>query len=117
MLMGCEAGLRNLAGLSGRGAHRSADQVRVLPPLLFSLACRKASAKAPPPDCSAPLRIAGFFPFEAASAIVELVSVGPRAPVNLLTNIAANGATAFMVKLAMTFRLILQVHEGNRRLA
>jgi hypothetical protein len=30
-----------------------------------------------------------------------------RAPVTLLTNIAANGATAFLVILAMTFGLIL----------
>lgn len=49
----------------------------------------------------------GFFLFEAASALVELVAMGPRAPVALLTNIAANGATAFLVILAMTFGLIL----------
>jgi hypothetical protein len=29
----------------------------------------------------------GFFLFQAASALVELVSVGPRAPVTLLTSI------------------------------
>jgi NADP-dependent 3-hydroxy acid dehydrogenase YdfG len=39
--------------------------------------------------------------------LVELVSRGPRAAVTLLTNIAANGATAFLVILAMTFGLIL----------
>ncbi|UGY03902.1 threonine/serine ThrE exporter family protein [Bradyrhizobium quebecense] len=49
----------------------------------------------------------GFFLFEAASAVVELVSLGPHAPVTLLTSIAANGATAFLVILAMTFGLIL----------
>ena len=49
----------------------------------------------------------GFFLFQAASALVELVSIGPRAPVTLLTSIAANGATAFLVILAMTFGLIL----------
>jgi hypothetical protein len=49
----------------------------------------------------------GFFLFQAASAIVELVSIGPRAPTPLLTSIAANGATAFLVILAMTFGLIL----------
>jgi hypothetical protein len=49
----------------------------------------------------------GLFLFEAASALVELVSIGPRAPVTLLTNIAANSATAFLVILAMTFGLIL----------
>ncbi|MGY4311962.1 hypothetical protein ACVWW1_001265 [Bradyrhizobium sp. JR3.5] len=49
----------------------------------------------------------GFLLFEAASAVVELVSLGPHAPVTLLTSIAANGATAFLVILAMTFGLIL----------
>ncbi|UGA46029.1 threonine/serine exporter family protein [Bradyrhizobium quebecense] len=49
----------------------------------------------------------GFFLFEAASAMVELVSLGPHAPVTLLMSIAANGATAFLVILAMTFGLIL----------
>jgi hypothetical protein len=52
-------------------------------------------------------RATGFFLFEAASALVELVSMGPRAPVTLLTNIAANGGMAFLVILAMTFGLIL----------
>jgi uncharacterized membrane protein YjjP (DUF1212 family) len=51
--------------------------------------------------------IPGFFLFEAASALLELVSMGPPAPVTLLTNIAANSATAFLVILAMTFGLIL----------
>ncbi|NEU98646.1 threonine/serine ThrE exporter family protein [Bradyrhizobium uaiense] len=51
--------------------------------------------------------IPGFFLFEAARALVELVSLGPHAPTVLLTNIAANGATAFLVILAMTFGLIL----------
>ncbi|NUU41839.1 threonine/serine ThrE exporter family protein [Tardiphaga robiniae] len=51
--------------------------------------------------------IPGFFLFEAASALVELVSLGPRAPIALLSNIAANGATAFLVILAMSFGLIL----------
>jgi uncharacterized membrane protein YjjP (DUF1212 family) len=51
--------------------------------------------------------IPGIFLFQTASAVVELVSMGPRAPVTLLTNIAANGATAFLVILAMTFGLIL----------
>jgi uncharacterized membrane protein YjjB (DUF3815 family) len=40
----------------------------------------------------------GFFLFQATSAIVELVSIGLRAPVTLLTSIAA---------MAMTFGLIL----------
>jgi uncharacterized membrane protein YjjP (DUF1212 family) len=49
----------------------------------------------------------GFFLFQAASAFVELVSSGPSAPLALLTNFAANGATAFLVIGAMTFGLIL----------
>jgi uncharacterized membrane protein YjjP (DUF1212 family) len=51
--------------------------------------------------------IPGFFLFQTASTFVELVSIGSRAPHTLLTNIAANGATAFLVILAMTFGLIL----------
>ena len=34
-------------------------------------------------------------------------SVGPSAPATLLTTIAANGATAFLVIMAMTFGLIV----------
>jgi hypothetical protein len=49
----------------------------------------------------------GFFLSEAASALAGLVSMGPRAPTAVLTNIGANGATAFLVILAMTFGLIL----------
>ena len=49
----------------------------------------------------------GFFLFNAATGIVELVSIGPNAPAALLTGIAANGATAFLIILAMTFGLIL----------
>src|SRR6266702_2617032 len=49
----------------------------------------------------------GFFLFLAASALVELVSIGPRAPAVLLTSVAVNGTTAFLVILAMTLGLIL----------
>ncbi len=49
----------------------------------------------------------GFFLFQAASGLVELVSMGARAPTTLLTNVAADGTTAFLVVLAMTFGLIL----------
>ena len=49
----------------------------------------------------------GFFLFHAASALVELVSIGPRAPADLLTSVAVNGTTAFLVILAMTLGLIL----------
>jgi uncharacterized membrane protein YjjP (DUF1212 family) len=51
--------------------------------------------------------IPGLFLFQAASALVKLVSIGPHAPVTLLTSIAVNGATAFLIILAMTFGLIL----------
>jgi uncharacterized membrane protein YjjP (DUF1212 family) len=49
----------------------------------------------------------GFFLFNAATGIVELVSIGPSAPAALLTNIAANGAMAFLILMAMAFGLIL----------
>jgi uncharacterized membrane protein YjjP (DUF1212 family) len=49
----------------------------------------------------------GFFLFNAATGLVELVSIGSSAPPVLLTSIAANGATAFMIIMAMTFGLIL----------
>ena len=49
----------------------------------------------------------GFFLFHAASALVELVSIGPRAPADLLTSVAVNGTTAFLVILAMALGLIL----------
>jgi uncharacterized membrane protein YjjB (DUF3815 family) len=51
--------------------------------------------------------IPGIFLFQTASAVVELVAMGPRAPVALLTTIATNGATAFVIILAMTLGLIL----------
>ncbi|QOZ43762.1 hypothetical protein XH89_09925 [Bradyrhizobium sp. CCBAU 53340] len=57
------------------------------------------------------------FLFEAASAFVELVSLGPHAPAAPLTIIAANSTTAFLVILAMTFRLILPRRHRWRRLA
>jgi len=49
----------------------------------------------------------GFFLFRAAGALVELVSIGPHAPADLLTSAVANGMTAFLIILAMTFGLIL----------
>jgi uncharacterized membrane protein YjjP (DUF1212 family) len=49
----------------------------------------------------------GFFLFNAATGLVELVAIGPTAPTALLTSIAANGATAFLIIMAMTFGLIL----------
>ncbi|GLR83612.1 threonine/serine ThrE exporter family protein [Bradyrhizobium iriomotense] len=49
----------------------------------------------------------GFFLFNAAAGLVQLVSLGPGAPPMLLTGIAANGATAFLIVMAMTVGLIL----------
>jgi uncharacterized membrane protein YjjP (DUF1212 family) len=49
----------------------------------------------------------GFFLFNAATGLVELVSIGPSAPPALLTGIVTNGATAFLIIVAMTFGLIL----------
>jgi uncharacterized membrane protein YjjP (DUF1212 family) len=49
----------------------------------------------------------GFFLFNAATGLAELVSIGPSAPAVLLTSIATNGATAFLIIMAMTFGLIL----------
>jgi uncharacterized membrane protein YjjP (DUF1212 family) len=49
----------------------------------------------------------GFFLFHTASALVEMVSIGPGAPAFLLTSAAVNGTTAFLVILAMALGLIL----------
>jgi uncharacterized membrane protein YjjB (DUF3815 family) len=49
----------------------------------------------------------GFFLFNAATGLVELVSIGPTAPAAVLTSIATSGATAFLIIMAMTFGLIL----------
>jgi uncharacterized membrane protein YjjP (DUF1212 family) len=49
----------------------------------------------------------GFFLFDAATSLVELVSIGPSAPAALLTSIATNCVTAFLIIMAMTFGLIL----------
>ena len=49
----------------------------------------------------------GFFLFDAATSLVELVSMGPAAPSALLTSIITSGVTAFMIIMAMTFGLIL----------
>jgi hypothetical protein len=49
----------------------------------------------------------GFFLFNAATGLAELVSIGPSAPAGVLTSIAASGATAFLIIMAMTFGLIL----------
>ena len=49
----------------------------------------------------------GFFLFNAATGLVALVSIGPSAPAALLISIVTNGATAFLIILAMAFGLVL----------
>jgi uncharacterized membrane protein YjjP (DUF1212 family) len=49
----------------------------------------------------------GFFLFRAASTLLELVTVGPRASAELVPAVVANGVTAFLIILAMTVGLIL----------
>ena len=49
----------------------------------------------------------GFFLFNAATGLVELVSIGPAAPATLLTSIVSNSTTACLIIMAMTFGLIL----------
>jgi len=41
------------------------------------------------------------------SPLVDLVSLGPKAPSDLLPSIVANGFSAFVIILAMTLGLIL----------
>jgi uncharacterized membrane protein YjjB (DUF3815 family) len=49
----------------------------------------------------------GIFLFNAAIGLVEMVAIGPSAPAALLIGIVTNGATAFLIILAMAFGLIL----------
>ena len=57
----------------------------------------------------------GLYLFRAASALVGLVSMGDQAPPNLLQTAVTNGATAFLVILAMAFGLILPRLLFDRR--
>jgi uncharacterized membrane protein YjjP (DUF1212 family) len=57
--------------------------------------------------CAVVSLMPGFFLFNTATGLVELVSIGPGAPATLLTSIVANGTTAFLIIMAMTFGLIL----------
>jgi hypothetical protein len=57
--------------------------------------------------CAVVSMMPGIFLFLAARVVIELRSIRPSAPAILLTNIAANGATAFLIIMAMTFGLIL----------
>jgi uncharacterized membrane protein YjjB (DUF3815 family) len=49
----------------------------------------------------------GFYVFRAASTLLELIAVGPRASADLVPALVANGATAFLIILAMTVGLVL----------
>jgi uncharacterized membrane protein YjjP (DUF1212 family) len=49
----------------------------------------------------------GFYLFRAASTLLELVAIGPRASADLFPALVANGATAFLIILAMTIALVL----------
>ena len=55
-----------------------------------------------------------LFLFNAATGLVELVSIGPSAPAALLTSIVTSGATAFLIIMAMTFGLILALRWRRR---
>lgn len=49
----------------------------------------------------------GFFLFQAANSLVSLVTMAPNPSAELVTAIVTNGATAFLIVLAMTVGLIL----------
>ena len=51
--------------------------------------------------------IPGVFLFRMAGGLVDLIAVGDKATLDLLAGIAADGVTAFMIVLAITFGLIL----------
>ena len=51
--------------------------------------------------------IPGVFLFRMAGGIVELVTLGPQAPQALLIQVVADGATAVLIILAMSFGLIV----------
>lgn len=51
--------------------------------------------------------IPGVFLFQMADGLVDLAALGAKAPGDLLATIAANGAAAFMIMLAITLGVIL----------
>jgi uncharacterized membrane protein YjjP (DUF1212 family) len=57
--------------------------------------------------CAVVSMMPGFFLFRVADARVELVASGGLAPVDLVSSVAANGATAFLTIVAMSFGLIV----------
>jgi hypothetical protein len=55
---------------------------------------------------------AGLFLFNAATGLVELVSIGPSAPAALPTSIATSDATAFLIIMAMTLLILPRIWSG-----
>src|SRR4029077_189178 len=51
--------------------------------------------------------IPGVFLFRMAGGMVDLVTLGPQAPQELVVRVVADGTTAILIILAMTFGLIL----------
>jgi hypothetical protein len=51
----------------------------------------------------------GAFPVQRRDGVVKLVSIGSSPPAAPLISIAANGVTAFLIIMAMTFGLILRM--------
>jgi uncharacterized membrane protein YjjB (DUF3815 family) len=51
--------------------------------------------------------IPGVFLFRMAGGMVDLVTLGPHAPPELLVQVVADGTTAVLIILAMSFGLIL----------
>ena len=51
--------------------------------------------------------IPGVFLFRMAGEMVDLVTLGPQAPQELVVQVVANGTTAILIILAMTFGLIV----------
>jgi uncharacterized membrane protein YjjB (DUF3815 family) len=51
--------------------------------------------------------VPGVFLFRMGGGILALIALGTKAPAGLLRNVVADGATAFLVVLAMAFGLII----------
>jgi uncharacterized membrane protein YjjB (DUF3815 family) len=51
--------------------------------------------------------IPGVFLFRMAGGMVDLVTLGPQAPQELLVQVVADAATAVLIILAMSFGLII----------
>ena len=51
--------------------------------------------------------IPGVYLFRMAGGMVDLVTLGPQAPQELLVHVVSDGTTAILIILAMSFGLIL----------